>query len=436
MDARETALLCLNLCQHQGGWPDAVLKKQITAARLDPREGALATQLCFGVQQNRTLLDFYLEQFSHMPLKRMESKVVQILRLGAYQLLFLDKIPPSAAVNSAVSLARAYSKNPRAAGMVNGILRSLARSRDSLPAIPRENKTEYLSIRYSHPQWLVEEFLKLLDFSETEQLLKEHNGQPPATAMVNTQKTTREALLGELPEAQSHPWMEDCVVLGRTGRLEELPAFREGRFYIQDPAARLAVQAAQLRPGMRVLDLCAAPGGKSFAAALDLEDRGEIVSCDIHPHKKALIEAGARRLGLTCIQAETQDGRVFRPEWAEGFDAVIADVPCSGLGVIRKKPDIRYKDPAALAGLPRVQRAILENAAAYVRPGGALLYATCTVLPEENEDVAEDFLTRHGEFQKEPFSLPGLEEENDGAMRLWPQRHGTDGFYVCKMRKR
>jgi len=423
MDARETALICLNLCQHQGGWPDAVLKKQITAAGLDPREGALAARLCFGVQQNRTLLDFYLGQFSHMPLKRMESKVVQILRLGAYQLLFLDKIPPSAAVNSAVSLARAYSKNPRAAGMVNGILRTLARSRDSLPAIPREDKTEYLSIRYSHPRWLVEEFLKLLDFSETERLLKEHNGQPPATAMVNTQKTTQEALLGELPEAQPHPWMEDCVILGRTGRLEELPAFREGRFYIQDPAARLAVQAAQLRPGMRVLDLCAAPGVKSFAAALDLEDRGEIISCDIHPHKKALIEAGAKRLGLTCIQAETQDSRVFRPEWAEGFDVVIADVPCSGLGVIRKKPDIRDKDPLPLEGLPAIQLALLENAARYLKCQGVLLYSTCTVLRRENEGVIEAFSEKNKNFSMEKMQT------------LWPHRDGTDGFFFCRLRK-
>ena len=209
-----------------------------------------------------------------------------------------------------------------------------------------------------------------------------------------------------------------------------------GVFYAQEPSAAMPAGLLDVRPGERVLDLCAAPGGKSFAAAMAMEDRGEVIACDIHPHKLALIEKGAARLGLGCVRAELADGRERREAWAGAFDLVLCDVPCSGLGVIRKKPDIRYKDPAALAGLPRVQRAILENAAAYVRPGGALLYATCTVLPEENEDVAEDFLARHGEFQKEPFSLPGLEEENDGAMRLWPQRHGTDGFYVCKMRKR
>ena len=166
-----------------------------------------------------------------------------------------------------------------------------------------------------------------------------------------------------------------------------------------------------------------------------MEDRGEIVACDIHPHKLALIQKGAARLRLGCIRAELADGRETRAAWRGAFDVVLCDVPCSGLGIIRKKPDIRYKAPGPLAGLPEVQRAILENAGQYVRPGGMLLYATCTVLPEENEAVTEEFLSRRHEFQKEPFSLPGRKEENDGSLHLWPQRHDTDGFYICKMRK-
>jgi len=422
MDARETALVCLNTCQHQGGWSDAVLNRQIRAAGLDPREGALAARLCFGVQQNRTLLDFYLGQYSHIPLKRMESKVVQALRLGAYQLLFLDKIPHSAAVNSSVSLVKRFCKNPRAAGMANGILRSLERNLDCLPEIPPKNP-QYLSIKYSHPEWLVEEFLKIFDAAGVEALLQENNSQPPAAAMVNTLKTTREELLRELPGAEPHPWMEDCVLLGRTGRLEELPAFREGKFYIQDPASRLAVQAAELKPGMRVLDLCAAPGGKSFAAALAMGDRGEIIACDLHPHKKALMENGVKRLGFTCIESKTRDGREFRPEWEGAFDRVIADVPCSGLGVIRKKPDIRDKDPEALRGLPDIQLALLENAARYLKCNGVLLYSTCTVLRRENEAVVEAFLQKNKQFSREK------------TRTLWPHIDGTDGFFFCTLRK-
>ena len=186
---------------------------------------------------------------------------------------------------------------------------------------------------------------------------------------------------------------------------------------------------------MRQRQLCLVVAFHTTAAAMAMEDRGEIVACDIHRHKLALMENGAERLGLACIRTELADGRETREEWLEGVDAVLCDVPCSGLGIIRKKPDIRYKDPAQLAGLPRVQSAILENAARYVKPGGTLLYATCTILPEENQGVTDAFLAGHTAFRRESFTLPDWTEENDGSLTLWPQRHGTDGFYICKMRK-
>ena len=228
--------------------------------------------------------------------------------------------------------------------------------------------------------------------------------------------------------------MPDCWLLTGAGDLEEQAAFQEGWFLVQDAAAKAAVLAAGPKPGQRVLDVCAAPGGKTFSAAMAMEDRGEIISCDIHPHKLALIEKGAERLGLACVRTELADGRENRAAWNESFDLVLCDVPCSGLGIIRKKPDIRYKDSEKLAGLPRVQRAILDNACRYVRPGGVLLYATCTILPEENSRVTAAFLAAHPDFHQEPFRLPGG-EETDGSLTLWPQRHGTDGFYICKMRR-
>ena len=440
MDAREVALLTLNACQRQGGWSDNILKKQLAQAGLDSRDGALATQLCFGVLQNQLLLDFYLSKFSNLPLKRMEGKVVQALRLGAYQMLFLTKIPHSAAVNRSVELTRTHCKNPRAPGMVNAILRNLERNLNSLPTIPHTDPVGYLSILYSTPEWLVKEFLLTLGEEETAKLLSANNARAPITAMVNTLKTTPEALVEKLREAgveaQSHPWLENCLVLSRTGDLERLEAFREGLFYIQDPASRLAVMAAGPKPGMRVLDCCAAPGGKSFAAAIAMENRGEIVSCDLHPHKKKLIQAGADRLGLSIITPMTADGKVFRPEWKHTFDLVIVDAPCSGLGVIRKKPDIRFKDPAPLEGLPQIQRAILHNAEKYVRPGGVLLYSTCTLLRRENEQVVRDFLTGHENFKGEDFTLPENKGVSvDGMLTLWPHRQGTDGFFICKLRK-
>ena len=440
MDARETALLTLNACQRQGGWSDSILKKQLAAAGLDSRDAALATQLCFGVLQNQLLLDFYLSKFSNISLNRMEGKVIQALRLGAYQMLFLSRIPHSAAVNSAVSLTKTHCKNPRAAGMVNGILRSLERNLKDLPTIPPQPLESYLSTLYSHPEWLVKEFLLTLGERETAALLAANNRQPSICAMVNTTRTTAQELTGLLKEqgiaSAPHPWLENCLTLTRTGNLEQLPAFQQGLFYIQDPASRLAVETSGAAPGMRVLDCCAAPGGKSFAAAIQMQNQGEILSCDIHSHKKKLIQAGAERLGLNIIRPAIADGKKFRPEWEEQFDVVFTDVPCSGLGVISKKPDIRYKDPAPLEQLPQVQEALLTNAARYVKPGGTLLYSTCTLLRRENEDVVQHFLNRHPAYRTVPFQTSGpIGEVPDGMTTLWPHRHGTDGFFICKLRR-
>ena len=440
MDAREAALLALNACERQGGWSDGVLKRQIAAGGLDSRDAGLATQLCFGVLQNRMLLDFYLSKYSNIPLERLEGKVLQALRIGLYQMLFLTRVPNSAAVDRAVALTRAHCKNPRAPGMVNAILRNLERNLDRLPTIPEDDPVTYCATLYSHPAWLVEELLNRLGREETAAFLQADNSQPPITAMVNTLRTTQrecaQALGEEGVEALPHPWLRDCLTLSRSGNLEGLEAFRRGMFYVQDPASRLAVLALDPKPGEKMLDVCAAPGGKSFAAGLQMNNQGEIWSCDLHPHKKALIQKGAQRLGLTCIQAKTADGKVFLPAWEEAFDRVLVDAPCSGLGVIRKKPDIRYKAPEPLAGLPEIQTAILNNAARYVRPGGALVYSTCTILDRENQGVTDAFLESHREFCREGFTLPGpAGEVPEGQITLWPQVHGMDGFYICKLRK-
>ncbi len=441
MDAREVALLTLNACERQGGWSDGVLKKQLSQAGLDSRDAGLATQLCFGVLQNKLLLDFYLSQFSNIPLKRMEAKVVQLLRIGLYQMLFLTRIPHSAAVNSAVELTRQHCKNPRASGMVNGILRALERSLDRLPTIPNSDKVQYLSTLYSHPSWLVEQWLSELGEEETTRLLAANNAAPPITAQVNTCRISSVALLGRLSEAgvdvQMHPWLKDCLIIRDTGDLERLDSFRDGLFYIQDPASRLAVMAADARPGMRVLDACAAPGGKSFALSIAMENRGEVISCDLHPHKKKLMLAGAQRLGLDCMKPQTADATVFRAEWENGFDLVVADVPCSGLGVVRKKPDIRYKDPEPLADLPQVQKRILDNVCRYVKPGGVLIYSTCTLLERENQHIVETFLGEHSGFALEAFILPEpAGQVEQGMLTMWPHRHDTDGFFFAKLRRK
>ncbi|MBD5133036.1 MAG: 16S rRNA (cytosine(967)-C(5))-methyltransferase RsmB [Clostridiales bacterium] len=434
---RETAVLTLAACERQGAWSDGHLKHAIREQGLDRRDGALATRLCYGVLQNRLLLDWRLARLCSMKLDKLDIKVLCSLRVAAYQLLFLDKIPPSAAVNEAVELAKRHSRNPRAAGLVNGVLRALLR--EETPEIRGKGNVETLSIRYSHPRWLVEEFIDLLGLEGAEALLRADNEQPPTAAQVNTLKTDAEKLGAELRAAggrvEIHPWLSDCLLLTGAGDLERLEAFQRGEFYVQDAASRLAVLAAGPEPGQRVLDCCAAPGGKSFAAAIAMENRGEVVSCDIHPHKIKLLEAGRDRLGLSVIDPTLQNAAQTREDWLDGFDLVLTDVPCSGLGIIRKKPDIRYKDPEPLKGLPRVQRSILDNCARYVRPGGALVYSTCTLLRRENDEIVDGFLSDHPDFAAEPFDLPHLGTQ-PGRVTFWPHIHGTDGFFAAKLRRK
>ena len=436
--ARGSALRVLRSCRTNGAWADAALKAQLSRDALSPQDAALCSRIVYGVMQNQLLLDFYLGAFCTQKISHLQPPLAEILRMGAYQILFLEKVPDSAAVNEAVELAK-LSGRGQAAGLVNAVLRKLSRNKAQLPPIPERTEAEALSIRYSHPKWLVKRLLALLGREEAEAFLRENNEIPPLTVQVNPARTTAQALTAGLTargiSAAPHPWVPGCLELSGTGDLTALPEFQEGKFLVQDPAARLVTLAAGVEPGQRVLDVCAAPGGKSFSAAFAMEDRGEILSCDLHANKLSRIQEGARRLGLSCIQTQAADGRTFHPEWAEAFDAVLVDAPCSGLGIIRKKPDTRYKKPDALAMLPVTQTAILENAASYVRPGGLLVYSTCTVLPEENEQVCTAFLGEHPAFSMEPFALPEPVGRTEGDVTLWPQRHHTDGFYICRMRR-
>ena len=433
--ARETALQALMACRKEGAWANAVLKEYIGRNRLDARDAALATRLCYGVLQNRLRLDSFLEGLLSRPLSQLHPVVRDVLHLGLYQLYDLDKIPASAAVNESVALAKKYAKNPQASALVNAVLRSAQRCGKP------EEPTSY-ALRYSHPEELIALLKGSLPKGTLEPMLKADNEAPRTVVQANTLKITPAALQQRLEaegaEVTRHHWMEDALVIGGMGSLERLPSFREGLYYVQDPAARLSVLCARLpEGGAKVLDCCAAPGGKSFAASIAMEGKGEIISCDIHPHKPQLIANGAARLGLTNIRPLLQDAAAYVPQWEGKMDCVIADVPCSGLGIIRKKPDIRYKNLEEARALPGLQRKILENQARYVRSGGVLLYSTCTVLKRENEEVVEGFLKAHPEFRAEPLALPDLFPKNEtGMLTLIPGQYDTDGFFICRLRRK
>ena len=438
MTAREMALKAIAASRKSGAWADIFLDNLIKKEKPDSRDAALATKICYGVLQNAALCDFYISAYSSVKPEKMEPLVADILRLSVYQILFLTKVPESAAVNEGVSLAKKYS-NPGAAGLVNAVLRKIVQNKDSLPEIPARDTAKYLSIKYSHPEWLVRQFISEIGEDECEQLLRINNTQPAADIQINTLKTNREYVLEALNKAgvnvKKHPFLEDCLALTSPGDVTALRPFAEGGCFIQDAAARLAVIAAAPKPDMFIIDGCAAPGGKSFSAAVVMQNRGKILSCDLHEKKLRLITDGAKRLGIDIIATRCLDGRAEAPELMQKADLVIADVPCSGLGVIRKKPDIRMKSNSEISGLPAVQYDILQNLSKYVRRGGALLYSTCTVLKRENEEVTDRFVSENSEFEYERFVLPGV-GDTTGKITLWPQRHGTDGFYISKLRRR
>lgn len=430
--AREAAVFALERTRRDGAWSSALSDAMKTKYDLDSRSLSLAVSISLGVLQSTALLDYYIDLNSKSASK-IEPKVRDIMRSGAYQLIFMDKIPASAAVNESVALCKKLGYS-RASGFCNAVLRKIASSADKLPEPPGKGTAQYLSVKYSHPQQLAQYIVDRRGYDAAEAFLAADNTIPDTCLQVNTLKITPDELmarlLAESIPCSMHPWLPNCIVTA--GSVSLMPGFDEGLFYVQDPAAKCAVLAAALEPGMYVLDSCAAPGGKSFAAAIAMRNEGSIDSCDLHDKKIRLISEGAQRLGISCINAFSHDAR--EPFYRQ-YDAIIADVPCSGYGVIRKKPEIRYKPLEDSASMPAIQAAILENLSQYVKPGGVIVYSTCTVLGRENEDVVKAFLRAHAEFSAEGFTLPNGETAADGYITFWPDIHGTDGFFVSKLRR-
>lgn len=428
--ARYAALVCLERFRREGTWSGAGIDSIIKKYRLERRDAALTARLCLGVLQNSSLCDYYIDCYSSA---KLEPKLRDILRLGIYQLLFMDKIPDRAAVSESVALCKSVGY-ARASGLVNAVLRRIAENKTKLPEIPGKGSPEYLSIRYSHPMWLAEYLVDKKGYDFAEAFMAANNLPGKLCLQVNRLRVDSGDYIRALDRAEithrEFPELPGCIELPG-GSATELPGFEEGLFYVQDRAARLAVEIAGPQPGMRVLDACSCPGGKSFAAAIAMENRGIILARDIHEKKLNLVVQGAKRLGIDIISTACGDAREPEEKFRGSFDLVIADVPCSGFGVIGKKPEIRYKGREILKGLPGIQRDIISNLSNFVKPGGVLLYSTCTVFEEENEQVVEEFLKKHEDFRLVPFSVNG--RECGGMYTFWPNVDGTDGFFAAKL---
>lgn len=438
--ARQLAVEALCRVNGKGGYSNLVLDGILSGREgLPSREKGFATALFYGVLERQITLDRYIESLSRIPPSKVSPLVREILRVSLYQLLYMEDIPPSAAVNEGVELTRRLGQR-YAAGFVNGLLRSFLRGERQLPVLPGETGAQRLSVEYSCPLWLVEEWMDDYGEENTRSILSASLGQPPLYARVNTQRFTcsqlLELLTGDGVSAQPVPGPEGCTdgaVRFQSGGIEQLEAYRAGAFHLQDLSSQLCARLTDARPGMRVLDLCSAPGGKAFTLAQLMEDRGELIACDLHEKRVGLIRQGAERLGLRCIQPTVNDAARFR-ESLGSFDRVLCDVPCSGFGIVRRKPEIKYKSPEEVRKLPEIQYKILETSANYVKEGGMLIYSTCTLRREENDRVVDRFLKEHGDFVPDP--LPAwLDPQGTGRITLFPSRMDSDGFFIARLRR-
>lgn len=410
---REAALKALVLCEKDGAYLNIALRDVLREADMDARDCALATTLAMGVMKNVLFLDNIIENLSTVKLKKLSVWIHNILRIGIYSHRFLDRVPVSATVNECVRLARRYGHSS-SAGFVNAVLRKAATSGDFLP---EDKGDKYISIKYSLPLWLVEMWKKE---GYGEDFFASLNIDPPVVVRLNTLKSD---FLGE--GFEKIPSLSHGYIYTGGGSVEGTSFFKDGIIAVQDGASQMAVCALDIKKGMRVLDLCSAPGGKSGYIAQLLENSGEVISCDIHKHKLELIKQNLSRLGVTCAKVMRNDATVKKEEFCGAFDRVLADVPCSGLGVLRRKPDIRLnKSPFSNDELVKIQRKILENASCYVKKGGKLVYSTCTVNRSENEDAVREFVENHPEFTL-------LEER-----QLLPNKDNTDGFFYASFERK
>lgn len=445
--ARELALRALHRVETEDAYASPALEDLFRRRPADRRERALATELTFGVLRRRNTLDFLLERFTRRPLSGLTPWIRNDLRLGAYQIRYLDRIPAPAAIDEAVHLARRFG-HAGTAGLVNAVLRAFAAGHAAV-AFPdaAADPAAHLALVHSHPEWLVRRWLGRYGFDDTRAFLEYDNAAPTLVVRANTLRTTPEALRARLEAegvaAVPGRYLPEALHLSGVPALEDLSAFREGWFQVQDESSMLAARVVDPQPGETVIDVAAAPGGKATHLAERMGDRGRVIANDVHPGRLALVEANRRRLGIACVETVLGDGRALPDRFAGAADRVLLDAPCSGLGVLNRRADARWrKREEDIAERAALQRDLIAAAALLVRPGGVLVYSTCTVEPEENDGVCDAFLRAHPEFAPEslvpflPAALGGTPGAPGGRLQLLPFRHGVDGFFVARFRRR
>lgn len=438
MNTRQAAFVSLQKYENGGKYLNIEADTAICRNALEGADRALYTNIVYGTVERRITLEYLLAQLCDRPLAKIDRNVAIILRMSLYQLRYLDRVPAYAVLQEAGELTRRFAAQS-AVGFVNAVLREYERrgAEIAMPS-PQADFERYLSVTYSYPAWFCALLVRCYGKRRAEAILKAFEKNPPLTLFPNLLKTDRAGLLRALraegiacEETRYSPY---GVRLSRHVPIDAITPLAQGLCFVQDEASQLAALALGAAPAQTILDSCACPGGKSFALALLCGDKAKIISCDLHENKLSLVRRGAEKLGIASVEAQARDSGAFYPPFENAFDRVLCDVPCSGLGVLSKKPDIREKKEEEIERLPAVQRRILENCARYVRPGGELVYSTCTVHPAENEEQIKAFLREHPEFSLQPFMLG--QETVQGMQTLLPDRYaGMDGFFIAKLRK-
>ena len=439
INPRRIAFDVLYKIETDKSYSSILVNQALKENKLSKLDSSFTSAIIYGVLERKLTLDYIIRSYSSVRLKKIEKKTLILLRMAVYQMLFMDKVPESAAVNETVKLAKNL-KLYKSSGFINGLLRSITRAEKKYNLENIKDKNKYLSVKYSVPEEIIALWTDSYGEEVTLDMLNSITGRPPLYARVNTLITTKKDLLSSLEKegigCESTP-LENVVKISSTGAIESSKAFREGKFYIQDLSSNIALESFSPKQGQTLYDVCSAPGGKSFTSAILMNNMGKINSFDLYPHKINLINSTGKRLKINIINATVKDASENRE--TEKADVVICDVPCSGLGLIRRKPEIRYKEDLFDNSLKEIQYKILTASSRLVKKGGRLLYSTCTLNPDENNRMVEKFLSENEGFQGEDIILPknikGTVEEKPYECSLFPQTNNSDGFYFAILRR-
>lgn len=430
-NSRKEALKLLNKTFRDSSYSNILLDSVLSESEMSTQDKKFLTVLYYGIIERKIYLDYVISYYSSKKLSKLDLTILNILRMGIYQLKFMDSVPDNAAVNESVKLTKAF-KVSSASGFVNAVLRHFIRDAKTVPE--PVNDLEKMSVRYSVDKSIIKKIFTDYGQEFSQRFLDRACTKAPVFLRINTIRD-RDCVIDDLPAGvQELEFPPDCF-RAESGELTSSQAFRNGLFHVQDISSQIACLILAPVKDEKVLDLCSAPGGKAFTMAELMENKGHITAFDIHENRAALVQDGASRLGLTNITARQGDARVHYSEY-DGADKVLCDVPCSGIGVIRKKPEIRYKDAADFTELPDIQYQILCNGASYLKPGGVLVYSTCTLNRSENDEIIDKFLSEHTEYDKAEISgIPGL-PSGSYKVTLGDDIFGGDGFFISKIKRK